>query len=116
MATETAWIQQRIKQDQITKYLVSGRDFIPDSEIWQKIEHAAEPNPQTVRGILAKSLEIKTLNPEDLATLIRVKDPELLQEMQEVILQQGNGSSHFRIQASCHFSSTPAFALCVKQS
>jgi len=83
MTAEAAWIQDRIKQDQIDRYLDHGRDFIDDDAIWKEIEAAREPDAPTVRAILARSLAVQTLTPEELATLIRVKDPGMLREMQE---------------------------------
>ena len=32
MTPETAWISERIKQDQIDRYLEQGRDFIDDGD------------------------------------------------------------------------------------
>ncbi|MFH0985610.1 MAG: [FeFe] hydrogenase H-cluster radical SAM maturase HydG [Candidatus Omnitrophota bacterium] len=82
MSTETAWIAGRIKQDQIDRYLDNGQDFIDDAAIWKTIESAREPDAATVRAILERSLAVKTLTPEELATLIRVRDPEILKEME----------------------------------
>ncbi len=86
MSAETAWIAGRIKQDQIDKYLAGGLDFIDDAAIWKKIETAPEPDLSTVRAILARSLAVQTLTPDELAILIRVKDPEMLQEMEAAAL------------------------------
>jgi 2-iminoacetate synthase len=83
MSAETAWVAGRIKREQIDKYLENGRDFIHDDRIWDQIRQAKEPSAERVREILAKSLEIKTLSPEELATLIQVRDPGLLEEMRE---------------------------------
>ncbi len=82
-----SWIAQRIKRDQIDKYLEQGRDFIDDDKIWGEIRGAAEPSAAQVHEILAKSLEAKTLSPGELATLIQVQDPGLLREMQETALK-----------------------------
>lgn len=87
MSAETAWIAGRIKQDQIDRYLDQGRDFIDDGAIWGKIKVATEPDPATVRAILARSLAIQTLTPEELATLIRVQDPEMIREMEVAAFQ-----------------------------
>ena len=90
MAAETtasgAWIAGRIKREQIERYLDQGKDFIPDDEIWRTINTAREPEPQTVREILARSLAVQTLTPEDLAMLMRVRDADMLREMQEAAL------------------------------
>lgn len=82
MTAETAWMTGRIKQDQIDRYLNQGRDFIDDDAIWKKIETAREPDTSVVRAILARSFAIRTLTTEELAVLIRVKDPEMLREME----------------------------------
>ena len=84
MTAETAWISQRIKQDQVDRYLEVGRDFIDDAAIWKKIEAAREPDTAAVRAILDRSLAVQTLTPDELAMLIRVKDPEMLREMAAV--------------------------------
>ena len=86
MMTQT-WIKYRIKQDQIYRYLDEGRDFIDDGAILEKIDVAVEPDAATVRAILARSLAIQTLTPDELATLIRVKDPEMLREMETAAFQ-----------------------------
>ena len=87
MTVETAWIAERIKQDQIDKYLDQGKDFIDDAAIWKMIGSAPEPDAVAVGAILAKSLAVQTLSPEDLALLIGVKDPDMLREMEAAALQ-----------------------------
>ena len=77
------WIESRIKTDEIDKYLENGQDFICDSEIERQLDENKNPDPKRVRDILAKSLSIETLLPEETATLIHVKDPDLIVEMQE---------------------------------
>jgi len=89
MATDTiqvskSWFKSRIREDEITKYLDHGRDFIPDDEITAKIERAPKnPDPKQVRDILAKSMAIKDLSPDEVALLINVTDKALLEEMRE---------------------------------
>ncbi len=87
MTAETAWIAGRIKQDQIDRYLDQGKDFIDDGEIWGKLEAAPEPDASVVRAILARSLAVQTLTPDELALLIRVQDPEMLKEMAAAAFQ-----------------------------
>ena len=78
-------------QEQIDKYLPGGKHFIDDALIentLKKAASAANPNdPVRVREILAKSLAIKTLDPDEVATLIHVTAPGLLQEMREAALK-----------------------------
>ncbi len=83
-----SWIQNRIKEDQIDKYMEGGRDFIPESEIADKLKAPANlrPDAKRVRDILAKSLEIKNLDPDETVALMNVTDPELLEEMRQTAL------------------------------
>jgi len=80
------WIKDRIKADQVERYLNQGRDFIDDDAIWRKINETNEPSTAQVREILTRSLEVKTLSPDDLALLLKVQDPEMLCEMQKTAL------------------------------
>jgi len=75
------FVNKIIKIDEIEKYLEGKQDFINDIEIWEKIKKATNPDPMRVREILNKALSIETLEPEELAVLINVKDPELWEEM-----------------------------------
>jgi len=75
------WIRDRIKPDQITKYLDNGRCFIDAGAIERALEANRNPDPKRVRDILQKSLAIETLSPDETACLIHVDDPELLAEM-----------------------------------
>lgn len=85
MTTQTleTWVQERIKPAQITKYMKDGKDFIPEGEIIQKLIANKNPDKGRVREIIAKSLDIKSLAPDEAAMLIHVEDPELLAEMKE---------------------------------
>ena len=81
------WIKDRIKQDQIDKYLVDGNDFIDDKKINQLISDNVEPTAERIEEILEKSLSIETLTMEETSDLIKVKDPELLKLMRETALK-----------------------------
>lgn len=76
-----------IKQDEIDKYLVGGKDFIDEEKIYGDLERQKHPDKQRVRDILQKSLEVKILTPQETAALLNVEDPELLQEMREAALE-----------------------------
>lgn len=78
---EKNWIKNVIKDDEITRYLINGKDFIDDDEIRDKIEHNRNPDPKRIRDILQKSIAIETLDPDETAALLNVEDEELLQEM-----------------------------------
>ncbi|MGB9781298.1 [FeFe] hydrogenase H-cluster radical SAM maturase HydG [Caldanaerobacter sp.] len=78
---EKRWMDSVIKEEQITRYLENGRDFIDDEEIWEKLRKNQNPDKQRIREIIQKSLEIETLEPDETAALLNVKDPELWQEI-----------------------------------
>ena len=77
-----------IIQEQIDKYLPNGKHFIDDAVITAALDKAkAHPNDTArVRDILQKSLAIQTLEPDEMATLLEVTDPDLLKEMEETAL------------------------------
>jgi len=77
------WIRDRIKPEQIEKYLDDGRSFIDEAAIEKSLASHTQPDPKHVRDILAKSLAIETLTPDETACLLHVEDPELLAEMQQ---------------------------------
>ena len=81
------WIAQVVRQDEIDKYLVNGKDFIDEGEIVRELEETRSPDAGIVRDILQKSLEIKLLTPRETAVLLNVEDPELLEEMKAVALE-----------------------------
>lgn len=80
-ASPSSWINKVIKPEEYEKHMVDGKDFIDDDKIWATINNSQEPSRERVREIMAKSFDIKTLTPEELATLIKVRDPEVWQEM-----------------------------------
>lgn len=81
------WTAGVIKQAEIDKYLMNGKDFIDEGKIFTELEQGKNPDKQQVRDILKKSLDVKILTPAEVAMLLNVEDPELLQEMQEAALE-----------------------------
>jgi 2-iminoacetate synthase len=77
------WVKNRIKPEQVEKYLDRGRSFIDDAAIERVLAAHGNPDPTRVRDILAKSLAIETLTPEETACLLHVEDPALLAEMRQ---------------------------------
>lgn len=75
-----------IRRDEIVRYYENGHDFIDDEAIVRGLRAAAAPDPMRVREILAKSLAIETLFPEETAILLQVTDPELRAEMEAAAL------------------------------
>jgi 2-iminoacetate synthase len=79
------WKKNRIREDQISKYIgSSGDDFINDALIQEKLDTAKRNGTDKlrVREIIQTSLSIQTLSPEEVATLCHVEDPELWKEME----------------------------------
>lgn len=81
------WIKDRIKTEQIDKYLEDGKNFIDQDNINFLIEKAKNPDRQTVLNILEKSMRVETLSAEDVAGLLNVTDPQLWQVMRETALK-----------------------------
>ncbi|MDR1273446.1 MAG: [FeFe] hydrogenase H-cluster radical SAM maturase HydG [Odoribacteraceae bacterium] len=80
------WTASVIKQAEIDKYLVGGKDFIDEQAISRELELRRRPDARLVRDILQKSLEIKTLTLAEAAALLNVEDPALLAEMRTTAL------------------------------
>ncbi len=79
-----SWVKNRIKEDEIEKYLEDGRDFINDEEIWEKINRHKNPDKNWIKEIFDKALRIETLTPDETAALINVEDEDLIEEMRQV--------------------------------
>jgi len=77
-----SWLRNRIKHQQITKYLNDGKCFIDVTKIEEELRSDRSPDNVRVREILHKSLAIETLTPEETACLLNVDTPELLAEME----------------------------------
>jgi 2-iminoacetate synthase len=81
------WVRNRIKEDEVSKYMVGDEDFIPDTQIRRLLEPAPSPDPSRVREILSKSLYMQSLSPSETAELMRVTDPDILELMRETGLK-----------------------------
>jgi 2-iminoacetate synthase len=82
--SKDSWIKQRIKSEQIEKYLDNGKCFIDNAKIEQALTENKSSDQKQIRDILQKSLAIETLTPEETACLLHVEEPELLAEMQQI--------------------------------
>lgn len=78
------WMKSVIKEDEITRYMKNGKDFIDDELIHRQIEEGKNPDSAYIREIIAKALRIETLAPEETAALLNVEDEELWEEIFEV--------------------------------
>ncbi|MDP8323365.1 MAG: [FeFe] hydrogenase H-cluster radical SAM maturase HydG [Candidatus Stygibacter australis] len=81
------WKQQVIKQEEIDKYLVDGKDFIDTQKIFDELQSNQTSDVAQVRDIIAKSKEVQRLDPSETAALLHVSDPELWAEMDEAALE-----------------------------
>jgi 2-iminoacetate synthase len=61
----------------------SSTSFIDESYIEETLKSFQQPDPVHVKDIIQKSLDKQRLDPEDMATLIHVEDPELLESIYE---------------------------------
>ncbi|AFG34430.1 iron-only hydrogenase maturation protein HydG [Fervidobacterium pennivorans DSM 9078] len=64
-----------------TKEIDTEKTFIPEAEIWELLEKTKNPDKKRVLEILDKSLNKNRLEPEEVATLLNVEDPEMLEEI-----------------------------------
>ena len=70
-----------IRAEENLRYLRGGNTFIDEGKILGMLESCRDASPQRVRDIIARSLEIKTLKPEETAALLNVKDSALWGEI-----------------------------------
>ncbi len=75
------WMDQVIKQDEIDKYLIDGKDFIDDTKIKEKLNVNRCSDREYIRSIIKKSLSITTLTPDETATLLNLEDEEMWKEL-----------------------------------
>lgn len=75
------WMRGVIKEEEVERYLSNGRDFIDDEAIETLLRHNSRPDPKRVQEILAKSLNLERLDPEETVTLLNVEDPDLWEEI-----------------------------------
>ena len=74
------WVQNVIKPEEIEKYLNNGKDFLDENFINETLFKKQKSDKSEIREIIAKSLELQRLEPEETAALLNCTE-ELLQEM-----------------------------------
>ena len=84
LTSTKSWVENRIQENEIKKYLTQGHDFINEIEIKNKLLSNTNPDKNKVDAILDKSLSITTLNPDETATLLNVKDESIWEKMHTV--------------------------------
>ena len=78
------WKEQLISQDEIDRYLVDGKDFIDEQQIYTTLDKHANPDSSRIKGILAKARSIELMSDEDVATLLQVTDTDMRNEIARV--------------------------------
>ena len=78
---EQAWMDERIDQREIDRYLQGGEDYVNDGEIRELLEETRETGAAEARDIIAKAESVESLAQAELAALMRVKDPAVWDEM-----------------------------------
>jgi 2-iminoacetate synthase len=81
------WKEGIIKNAEIDKYLINGKDYIDNQSIFSALERNSQPDTLFIRDILQKSLSIATLSPDETAALLQVKDPGLWMEINQTALE-----------------------------
>ena len=79
-----SWMKNVIKEDEISRFMHNGDDFINDEEIERVLEENKNPSESKVRDIIQKSLSIQRLEPDETATLLNVEDEDLWKEIFEI--------------------------------
>jgi len=80
-------MHNRIKKDQIEKYLTKGKDFIDEDLIEETLSSNREPDPKKIKDILQKSLAIQTLTLDEAAALLNVVDGESWEAMKQAAIE-----------------------------
>jgi len=75
------WMRDMIKEDEITRFMDNGSDFINEEEIEKLLGENKRVEPRRVRDIIQKSLSVETLKPEETAILLNVEDDDLWEEI-----------------------------------
>lgn len=81
------WIHKVIVKEEIDRYLINGKDFINDEDIFYRLRKNIHPDVKHIRDILQKSLSIKTLSPDETAALLNVTSSEIWEEIFQAALE-----------------------------
>lgn len=81
------WIHKVIVKEEIDRYLINGKDFINDEDIFYRLRKNIHPDVKHIRDILQKSLSINTLSPDETAALLNVTSPEIWEEIFQAALE-----------------------------
>ena len=81
------WINNVIIPEEIDRYMIDGKDFINEEDIFARLDHNKNPSESFIRDILQKSLSIQTLSPDETAALLNVQSPDLWEEINQTALE-----------------------------
>lgn len=81
------WVRKVIVREEIDRYLINGKDFINNKDIFYQLKINNHPDAKHIRDILQKSLSIKTLSPDETAALLNVTSPEIWEEIFQAALE-----------------------------
>lgn len=83
----SSWVKHVIVQKEIDKYLIEGKDFINEADIFDRLRKNINPDNERIRDILQKSLSVTTLAPDETAALLNVTSPEIWEEIFKTALE-----------------------------
>ena len=81
------WIKQRIKPEEVEKYIGQEGVFINDKAIDSALKKNSSPDKKRLEDILAKSLSIVSLSADETAALVNAREPWQVDLMQAAALQ-----------------------------
>lgn len=81
------WKNHLVKQDEIDRYLIDGKDFIDDEAIEAEIAANKVTTQEELHAILAKAKKINLMPSKDVAKLVNITDPKMRQEIYETACQ-----------------------------
>ncbi len=82
-----SWVDNKIKKDEVAKFLNDDRDFIDDELIENKIVKNSGADRKMIEDIIAKSLNVETLSLDETAYLLNVEDKDILAMMEDAALK-----------------------------
>jgi len=81
------WVRNVIIRNEIDKYMVDGKDFINEDNIFDQLKKNENPDSKRIHDIIQKSLSVKTLNPDETASLLNVTSEEVWEEIFQAALE-----------------------------
>ena len=81
------WIKQRIKPEEIQKYISKEGVFINDAKLESALERNVHADKKRLEDILSKSLTITSLSVDETAVLVNSREPWAIEMMKAAALQ-----------------------------